>query len=55
VFIGYLPENVTPENVKAQFAGVVECQLRGKYGYLMFDTEANANAAVAKHETPVCC
>jgi hypothetical protein len=44
---------VTPDQVKSHFSGVAEVDLRGKYGYVQFDTEANAAAAVAKHETPV--
>jgi len=51
VFIGYLPEGVTPETVKSTFANVANVELRGKYGYVTFDTEASAKTALTKHET----
>ena len=46
VFIGYLPENVTPENVKAQFAGVVDVQLRGKYAVPMYRSHCVTSSQV---------
>ena len=51
VFIGYLPEGVTEASVKSAFTGVAIVELRGKYGYVTFDSDANATAAVAKNET----
>jgi RNA recognition motif-containing protein len=51
VFIGYLPEGVSPENVKSQFAGVSSVELRGKYGYVNFESEQAATAALAKNDT----
>ena len=53
VFIGYLPEGVVEEQVRKSFAGVVTVELRGKYGYVTFDSDASAQTAIKKHETPV--
>ena len=54
VYIGFLPEGVVEASVKKVFSGVVSVELRGKYGYVSFDSEASANAAITKNNTTVC-
>lgn len=54
VFVGHIPKEFTEDDVRAIFgAGVEEVVLRGRYGYVLFGSEAAASAALAKNGTEV--
>lgn len=53
VFVGRLPDDANDESVMALFPGATRARISDGHGYVKFDTEENAAAAIAKNGTEV--